>query len=159
VDERHAFTDPSPSLVAGEHAVGFELISRCEHQSVRKPQASGLAAELRRRAGDCRRRRLDANREVREERLDFGDRLGSSAIRCNEDLGIHQQGDQQLVVLVLGEGADRSSVERVVGIEKRLSSRLGSDSLSRRGGLRLRSCAAATNSCELFDLVRESTRR
>ena len=77
------------------------------------------AAEPRRRPGDRRGHRLNADGEVREERLDFGDCLDPSTVGRNEDLGIHRQRNQQLVVLVLGEGLDRSAVQRIVGIEKR----------------------------------------
>jgi hypothetical protein len=119
LDQRDAIADPSPGLVAGQYDVGFELIGRREHDRVRKPQASGLAAELRCRPRDRRGQRFDADREVREERLDRADCLGPSAIRRDEDLGVRRGGNQQLVVLVLGEGLNRRTVKRIVGIEKR----------------------------------------
>ena len=118
LDQCYAAADPSPRLVAGKHTVGFELVRRCEHQSVRKPRASGLAAQMCCRTGDRGSHLLDVDSEVSEERLDFGHGLGSSAIRRDEDLGIHGQRDHELVVLMLCESLHRGGMECIVGVEK-----------------------------------------
>jgi hypothetical protein len=66
-----------------------------------------------------RRHRLDPDGEVREERLDFCNCFGSSAVRRDEDLGVHGQGNHQLFALMLGEGFHSRVVQRIVRIEKR----------------------------------------
>lgn len=119
LDERHAAADRNPGFVAGQQAVCVEIVDGCEDESIRKPQASGLAAELRCRPRDLRGHRRDSDGEVGKERFDFGHCLGPSAIRRDEDLRIYRQRDEQLVVLVLRESLHSGVVKRIVGVQKR----------------------------------------
>jgi len=119
LDQRDPIADPSPRFIARQHDVRFELIRGGKHERVRKPQASGLAPQLRCHPRDRRRQRLETDGEVREERFDLGHRLGPAAIRGDEDLCIRRCRNRKLVVLVLGESFHRRIVKRVVRIEKR----------------------------------------
>ena len=83
--------DPSPRFVARQHSVCSELVGCRQHERIRKSQASGLAAKLCCRPCDLGRDRLETNTEVREERLDFCDRVVTDPVGRDQDLRVGQR--------------------------------------------------------------------